>query len=103
MKKASAPRRVYIKGAGMKIKCPFCGERDHSEYTYSGDATMVRPDHGDQDVQNWNAYVYQRKNPMGRHKEYWHHTAGCRKFLIVERDTLTHKVSSVSMVNGGKK
>lgn len=85
----------------MKIHCPFCGARDHSEFTYSGDASVVRPDHGEQDQEVWHAYVYQRSNPKGVHQEYWHHTAGCRKFLVVERDTLTHKVASVKLVNRG--
>ncbi|MGO8572867.1 sarcosine oxidase subunit delta, partial [Rhizobium ruizarguesonis] len=29
-------------------------------------------------------------NPRGRHNEYCHHSSGCRRWLIVERDTVTH-------------
>ena len=79
----------------MQIDCPFCGKRDQSEFTYSGDATKKRPDHNDQDPQAWFDYVYQRDNPKGAHQEYWHHTSGCRQFLVVERNTMTHKISSV--------
>ena len=25
----------------LRINCPFCGERDHSEFTYGGDATVI--------------------------------------------------------------
>ena len=25
------------------IKCPYCGERDHSEFTYGGDGSIVYP------------------------------------------------------------
>ena len=25
------------------IKCPYCGERDHSEFSYGGEAHIVRP------------------------------------------------------------
>lgn len=87
----------------MKIDCPFCGTRDHSEFTYKGDASLTRPDHSEQDLDRWNDYVFQRTNPKGAHKEYWHHTNGCRKFLIVERDTLSHKINSVTLVQGGGK
>ena len=80
----------------IRIKCPFCGERDHSEFTYAGDATKVRPA---QDITNkevWLEYVYLRDNPKGPHQEYWQHAHGCRQWLIVERDTVTHEVISVS-------
>ena len=28
----------------MRIPCPFCGDRDASEFAYLGDATVTRPD-----------------------------------------------------------
>ncbi len=82
----------------MIINCPFCGKRDHSEFTYSGDATVKRPDQHEQNSKIWFDYVYQRSNPKGAHQEYWHHTNGCRQFLVVQRNTLTHKISSVNLV-----
>ena len=27
----------------IRIKCPYCGERDHSESTYGGDASIKYP------------------------------------------------------------
>ena len=86
----------------IRIKCPFCGERDHSEFTYGGDATKVRPEHGSNDMEAWLDCVYLRDNPRGSHREYWHHTHGCRQWLIVERDTLTHEVTSVSFAKPTK-
>ena len=86
----------------IRINCPFCGERDHSEFTYGGDATKVRPEHGSNDMEAWLDYVYLRDNPRGSHREYWHHTHGCRQWLIVERDTLTHEVTSVSFAKPTK-
>lgn len=38
--------------------------------------------HGD-----WHAHVHVRENPKGPHREYWHHTAGCERWLLVCRDT----------------
>ena len=86
----------------IRIKCPFCGERDHNEFTYGGDATKVRPEHGSNDMEAWLDYVDLRDNPRGSHREYWHHTHGCRQWLIVERDTLTHEVTSVSFAKPTK-
>ena len=28
----------------IRINCPFCGERDHSEFTYGGDGSVVYPE-----------------------------------------------------------
>ena len=80
----------------IRINCPFCGERDHSEFTYAGDATKLRPAHGITDREVWLEYVYLRDNPKGPHQEYWQHAHGCRQWLIVERDTVTHEVKNVS-------
>ena len=27
----------------IRINCPYCGERDHSEFTYGGDASIKYP------------------------------------------------------------
>ena len=82
----------------MRIPCPYCGPRDLAEFTYQGDATVVRPDPDNGDPDAWCAYVYQRSNPMGRHQEYWQHTQGCRAWLKVTRDTLTHEIESAEIV-----
>jgi heterotetrameric sarcosine oxidase delta subunit len=79
----------------LRINCPFCGERDHSEFTYGGDATVVYPAL-DAPLEAWIDAVYVRTNPKGPHRERWHHGDGCRLWLIVERDTLTHEITSVT-------
>jgi sarcosine oxidase subunit delta len=78
----------------LRIPCPVCGARDETEFTYGGDATVTRPADGDTDVEAWTAYVFERPNPHGAHAEYWHHVAGCRQWLILERDTLTHAIGA---------
>ncbi|TWH01129.1 sarcosine oxidase subunit delta [Mesorhizobium sp. J18] len=80
----------------MLITCPYCGPRDLSEYTYQGDANRTRPDPASTDQAAWNAYVYERTNPAGDHREYWQHSGGCRAHLVVIRNTLTHEISEVS-------
>jgi sarcosine oxidase subunit delta len=81
----------------MRIPCPYCGPRDSAEFSYGGDATRVRPDIDDADPERWLAYVYERDNPKGPHKEFWHHLHGCRQWLVVTRNTLTHEISGTAM------
>lgn len=81
----------------LRIACPICGLRDETEFTYGGDATVTRPVMSEEDVKPWLDYVFMRDNPRGPHKEYWHHVTGCRQWLVVERDTLTHTISSTNL------
>ena len=76
----------------IRITCPICGSRSETEFTYGGDATVARPAQDNDNPADWNAYVFERQNPRGWHKELWHHTQGCRHWLIVERNTLTHEI-----------
>lgn len=80
----------------LRIDCPCCGVRDHTEFRYGGDATAERPAQDDPDADAWYRYVYVRTNPKGVHREYWQHVLGCRQWLVVERDTVTHAIHSVS-------
>ncbi len=82
----------------MLIPCPHCGPRDVAEFTYGGDANKDRPDPGSASAAEWCDYVFQRANPRGPHLEYWHHAQGCRLWLKVRRDTLTHKIESAEVV-----
>ncbi|MAS04380.1 MAG: sarcosine oxidase subunit delta [Ahrensia sp.] len=84
----------------MRITCPHCGPRDLQEFSYQGDATLTRPDPASTDQDAWNAYVYDRANPAGEHREFWQHSGGCRKHLVVTRNTLTHAISGVAFAPG---
>jgi sarcosine oxidase subunit delta len=78
----------------IRIPCPFCGERDHSEFTYGGDGSIKYPPL-DAPLKDWLTAVFQRKNIRGLQTESWHHVNGCRMWLLVERDTATHEIHSV--------
>ena len=78
----------------IRINCPFCGERDHSEFTYGSDASIKYPSL-DSDEKEWTEAIFLRKNIFGRQLETWHHSSGCRMWLEVERCTKTHKIYSV--------
>ncbi|AGM41164.1 sarcosine oxidase subunit delta [Spiribacter salinus M19-40] len=79
----------------MRIHCPFCGERDEHEFSYGGDAMRLRPDESNTDQTCWSAYVFLRDNPRGWHQEYWQHVHGCRAWICVTRNTMSHEVRRV--------
>ncbi|SDA60403.1 sarcosine oxidase subunit delta [Mesorhizobium qingshengii] len=83
----------------MRIVCPFCGERELGEFTYLGDAKPVRPVAGASEDEVFD-YVYLRDNVAGATSEYWYHGGGCRAWLKVARNTLTHEISSVEPALG---
>lgn len=84
----------------MRITCPWCGPRPLSEFTYGGDASKARPKKPDKaSADMWVDYVYLRDNPAGRHKEYWHHSGGCRSWLVVTRDTKNHNISKTVLAD----
>jgi methylglutamate dehydrogenase subunit B len=76
----------------MLINCPYCGPRDLAEFTYQGDANRTRHEPGSTDEAAWNAYVYDRTNAAGPHREYWQHAGGCRAHVVMVRNTLTHEI-----------
>jgi len=84
----------------IRIPCPFCGERDHSEFTYGGDGSINYPElNAPKEV--WLEAVFQRENICGLQIETWHHVNGCRMWLFVERDTMTHEIKSVRPAHDG--
>lgn len=82
----------------LRINCPFCGMRSHTEFSYLGDATKVRPAPGS-NLESWIDYVYIRRNPKGLQEEYWQHVLGCRSWVKVWRDTVTHAIDAVQLVS----
>ena len=81
----------------LLITCPHCGPRSQIEFTYGGDASVQRPA-ADAGEGAWFAYVYLRDNPKGPHDELWLHSAGCRTWLKVRRDTRTHDILATSPI-----
>ena len=79
----------------MRIHCPHCGLRDHHEFHYHSAANIKRPD--DDDAEAWANYIYLRDNPRGASDELWQHVHGCRSWLVVSRNTLTHEVTGARL------
>lgn len=80
----------------MIILCPHCGPRDSSEFYFRGEAPSHRPEY-DAGTTAFVDYVYGRANVAGAQKEHWYHAAGCRNWLLMERDTRTHAILSVKL------
>lgn len=83
----------------LLIECPWCGPRAETEYSCGGEAGIARP-RDPQAVSDaeWADYLFNRANPKGTHREQWVHTYGCRKWFIVERDTLTYQIKRVCRI-----
>ena len=47
-------------------------------------------------------YVYLRDNPAGVHRELWFHEQGDRSWLIVTRDTVTHRILGAELARDVK-
>jgi heterotetrameric sarcosine oxidase delta subunit len=72
---------------GLRISCPNCGSRPYTEFWFGGELPGAAEDELDR--------VWLRRNAAGWQVERWFHYAGCRRWLTVERDTLTNAVHAV--------
>lgn len=79
----------------MILTCPWCGPRNVEEFSFGGDASVKRPHFDDPSLTRWQVATFERDNPRGPHREFWHHEAGCRQWLVAERNTATHEMISV--------
>jgi len=75
------------------INCPHSGPRPKEEFTIKG-AVLDRPN-PTAGFDAWMDYVYWRENKRGVIAEFWHHTSGTRRWLVVLRDSQTHEIAQV--------
>lgn len=74
----------------LKIQCPWCGARAQTEFSYGGEAGIVRPTETESlSDAAWGDYVFMRKNTKGWLREQWFHAAGCRRWFEAERNTVS--------------
>ncbi|HSO92872.1 MAG TPA: sarcosine oxidase subunit delta [Candidatus Dormibacteraeota bacterium] len=79
----------------MFVPCPWCGERGDAEFKYGGAAGVAYPvDPEATDDSEWARYLFHRPNPKGPFRERWYHSAGCRRWFTVTRDTVTHRIDT---------
>lgn len=75
----------------LLIRCPWCGDRNETEFHYGGQAHVRHPeDPHALDDQQWGRYLFVRDNPRGQFAERWSHSAGCRRWFSILRDTVTN-------------
>lgn len=84
----------------LQIDCPFCGPRAEIEFRCAGETHIQRPGPlnpklPEADDARWGEYLFTRTNPKGEHLERWIHSAGCRRWFNVARDTVTHRIRVV--------
>ncbi|HIE78080.1 MAG TPA: sarcosine oxidase subunit delta [Candidatus Thioglobus sp.] len=89
----------------LKIYCPHCQMHlEEEDFSYSGEALIARPNNPSSiSDDEWGDYLFMRKNPKGRHVEQWQHSSGCRKFFVIERNTIDNTIySSYTMIQASK-
>ncbi len=81
----------------MRIDCPYCGGRGVEEFSFLGDASVLRPQAALPETDpGWAEYVYLRDNPKGLHRELCYHGGGCRAWLVLTRDVRDHAIVAVT-------
>ncbi len=77
----------------LKLACPTCGPRDSTEFWFGGElpAHHAPAAPGDDPLEADFARVWLRANLAGVRGERWFHHAGCRRWLVVQRDTRTNE------------
>ena len=80
----------------MLIDCPFCGPRDETEFSCGGEAHIARPlaENKISDAE-FADYLFMRDNPKGLFLERWRHSAGCRRWFNMARDTVSHEIIEI--------
>ena len=83
----------------LLIPCPYCGDRDETEFGCGGEAHIARPlaENTITDAE-FAEYLFLRDNPKGVFLERWQHSAGCRRWFNLARDTVSHEIIEVYAV-----
>ena len=76
----------------LTLTCPCCGvTAEETEFAPGGEAHLKRFGPGSSD-EEFEGYLFARKNPRGVHFERWRHAYGCGKWFLAARCTATLEV-----------
>jgi len=75
----------------LRIPCPHCGLRPHTEFTFGGEVRGLEARDHEDDFRR----VYLRENAAGMQEERWFHAYGCRRWLSLRRDTVTDRIDGL--------
>jgi sarcosine oxidase, subunit delta len=74
------------------LTCPYCGiDVDETDLAPGGEAHITRYGAGSTE-DDFEAYLFHKRNPRGVHFERWRHAFGCGKWFHAARDTMTLEV-----------
>jgi len=76
-----------------RLSCPFCGARALREFSFH--KTVPEAAGGTPFEQ-----IYERIANAGLSIEHWQHLAGCRAWLLVQRNPSTGEVFEVRLLDG---
>lgn len=80
----------------LLFDCPNCGPRNETEFHYGGQAHVAYPENpAELSDREWAQYLFYRENPKGLFAERWVHSAGCRKWFNMVRNTISYDVLAV--------
>jgi sarcosine oxidase, subunit delta len=80
----------------LLIPCPWCGEREETEFRCGGEAHLVRPKQpASLSDDQWADFLFMRSNPKGLHFERWCHAHGCGRWFNLARDTVSDRILEV--------
>jgi heterotetrameric sarcosine oxidase delta subunit len=74
----------------LRVGCPHCGVRAVEEFIY-GEVPITPDTLSDPDARDVDR-AFMHTNTEGMVTERWFHTAGCRRWITVQRDTRTNEV-----------
>lgn len=79
----------------LMVPCPNCGRRPFTEFVCGGELPehgTAEPEAGSDPLEADFQRVWQRRNVAGPQVERWFHTAGCRRWVTLTRNTLTNEI-----------
>ena len=78
----------------MQITCPHCGPRAQGEFVYERTVdSVVSLGASPADAMET---LFTRTNPRGLDDEIWRHTFGCRAWMVLTRNRVSHMIEAVS-------
>ena len=63
------------------------GDFHHTHVAYPADPEALSDE-------EWARFLFFRDNSRGRYAERWNHSAGCRRWFNVARDSVTHEITA---------
>ena len=82
----------------MLIACPHCGPRAQAEFAYERTRDSIVTIAMAPDVAM--TTLFERTNQRGVDDELWRHSHGCRRFILLRRNRVTHEILSVEPWGG---